>query len=231
MSKTVIFHVGIHKTGTTSIQAYLGDNRERLKALGIDFYDGLHIRDNHVELHVAAMRASRHSPFKLDHDLVIDHNYFNRIRARVHGFADRSNARQLLFSAEGLSYLRHTDEMERLKSIVPSDDIRIVFYIRDRSVFLSSYRRELTRHTLPTVIDRDSFAYVAKDTWLIDFESRIGAFRAAFGDDRVTVVDYDTAMRTSGNVIPSFLEVLGVSDAFTCTSWKNVFMNRSRVAG
>lgn len=226
MRRQFVLHVGIHKTGSTSIQSFLNANRERLRACDIDFYEGHHIASNHVELHAAAMREDRSSPFKLDNDLTVDAAYRSATAARLNDQLARSTSPRILFSAEGLSYLRHPDEMARLKALLPGDDIRIIFYVRDRNTFLSSYRGEMERHRLPAVIDRDSFAYVADDSWLADFNTRIDAFRSAFGRASVTVVDYDREMRRTGNIIPSFLRSIGVEGAFEQDSWSDIFKNR-----
>lgn len=231
MRKTFILHVGVHKTGTTSIQSFLAANRARLRALDIDVYAGYHLADNHVELHTATMREDRQSPFKLDHGLVVDTAYRAAMAARIQEHIARSPCSRILFSAEGLSYLRHIDEIERLKDLLPPGDIRIIIYTRDRAGFLASYRREMERHQRPANIGRDSFAYVADDTWLVDFEQRIAIFATAFGRANVTVLDYDAQMREAGNVIPSFLNALGVGAAFDRSDWNDIFENRRSVAG
>lgn len=59
-----IVHIGTHKTGTTSIQNFLWQRREWLRDHGYAFYQGMHIGDNHAELHASAMRAHRNSPFR-----------------------------------------------------------------------------------------------------------------------------------------------------------------------
>ena len=35
MFDKIILHVGLHKTGTTSLQSYFGKNRKELKSLGV----------------------------------------------------------------------------------------------------------------------------------------------------------------------------------------------------
>src|SRR5579859_8251733 len=186
-----IVHIGIHKTGTTSIQMFLETFKDRLKASGIHFYSGLYTASNHVELHAAAMRANRMSPFKMDNHLVIDEAFRARVRDRISQSIAESSCRCHLFSAEGLSYLRFEDEMDRLKSMLPGGSIEIIVYLREPADFLASYRTQMHRHKLPDHIDRDSFAYVADDTWLVDFASRIANFKQAFGPQNVTVLDYD----------------------------------------
>lgn len=81
---------------------------------------------------------------------------------------------------------------------------------------------------LPLSSERDSFAYMGHDSWLVDFESRLAAFRKAFGIKNVVAVDYDRELRTNGNVIPSFLNILGVERHFNANVWRGVFVNRSQ---
>ncbi len=81
--KRIVIHIGIHKTGSTSIQNFLWEHRAVLRELSVDFYFGAYNPRNHVELHAATMRADRSSPFKLARALQVDEAFRNRIRERV----------------------------------------------------------------------------------------------------------------------------------------------------
>jgi hypothetical protein len=204
-----IVHIGFHKTGTTSIQAFLNDNRAALATEGIAFYQGRHIPGNHVELHVGAMRDERTSPFKLMLGGVPP-RYGKTVAAEIANFRNDTDAHTILFSAEGLSYLRYPDEMNALRSLIGIDDITIVAYLREAGSWIESYKVQIAKHPRPDVIGKDSFAYVERDSWLLDFPTRIAAFEAAFGKENVSVLDYDSTYRRDGNVIPSFLDAIGV---------------------
>jgi len=229
--KRIVIHVGIHKTGSTSIQEFLRTHREALRTLNVDFFSGAHLPSNHVELHVAAMRLERASPFKMSAGIVVDEVYRQNVQARVRQYITQSNCRCIVFSAEGLSYLRYEDEMNRLKAMIPTGRIEIIMYLRNAAGFLASYQREMTKHTLPAIIESDSFAYTGKDSWLVDYESRLAGFRNAFGAQNVIALDYDHELRTAGNVIPSFLNVLGVADHFHVQDWSGFFLNRTPGVG
>jgi hypothetical protein len=181
--------------------------------------------DNHVELHAAAMRTERMSPFKTKTGLMPDDAFRLRVRERIQTFASRSQGRSIVFSAEGLSYLRYADEMDRLRVLLPDGDIQIVMYRRKKSDFLASYTAEMTKHKVPEPVDRDSFAYIGEDSWLLHFKDRIQRFRVAFQAVNVHVIDYDDEIRRCGNVIPSFLRLLGVEEAFSLKDWSTVFLN------
>jgi hypothetical protein len=135
----------------------------------------------------------------------VDADFRRAVKERVREFVEGSACPCIVFSAEGLSYLRHEDELERLREMFATESVEIIMYVRDPHRFLESYTRELTKHARPGVIDMDSFAYIEPDTWLVDFKSRVSAYRQAFGPQSVMVLDYDIETRESGNVIPSFL--------------------------
>jgi hypothetical protein len=229
----VVFHAGLHKTGTTSIQEFLHANRHGLRDLDVDFYTGIYITSNHVELHAAAMRFERQSGFKQRSGLVVDEAFRSRITNHIRQYISGSSCRRVVFSNEGLSMLRYPDEMDNLKRMVPSGVIEIVLYVRDPEAFLKSYSRQLRKNplTLPATIDKESFAYTEPDSWLVDFDNRIGRFRDAFGAENVTVVDYDRELRVEGNVIPSFLRIIGVAPTFGESQWRSLFLNRSSGGG
>jgi len=227
--KRIVIHVGVHKTGSTSIQEFLRAHRTTLHELGTDFYLGVHFPSNHVELHTATMRVDRASPFKLDRDLRVDEAYRQQVKERVSTYVRNTTCQCVVFSAEGLSYLRYQDEMERLKAMFPEGRIEIVMYIRDARSFLASYRKEMKKHVMPEVIDKDSFAYTGEDSWLVDFDSRLSAFRGTFGAQNVRSLDYDEELRSARNIIPSFLRVLEIETYFQPQDWRGFFLNRTAV--
>jgi GT2 family glycosyltransferase len=173
------------------------------------------------------MRRERTSPWKLGVGLEVDGTFREAVQQRVHQYIAESHCGCIVFSAEGLSYLRYEDEMNRLRTLIPEGRIEIVVYVREPASFLASYKRELKKHVVPVVIDEDSFAYTGDDSWLSDFDKRIDGFRDAFGGQNVIVIDYDHELRTFGNVIPSFLRVLGVESHFSSADWSSFFLNRT----
>lgn len=227
-----ILHIGFHKTGTTSIQAFLQRNNAVLQKNGVDFYQGMVFPENHVELHAASMRPERQSGYKNRTGLVIDASYIERVRQRVMQFVADSAARRLVFSNEGLSLLRYVDELEMLKSVFPAGNFKVVAYLRNVADYLRSYTAQLHKNpeTLPKVIDKDSFAYTEANTWLGDYAARLEPFRQVFGASNVLVQDYDQAMEADGNVIPSFLHLLDLQKAFDPKDWQSSFLNRTQRA-
>ena len=221
-----ILHIGLHKTGSTSIQHFLRANRGRLKSLGIDFYGGCHIDENHVELRAATMRPGRSSTFRLTSGIACDEAYAATTAARIRSFVSASSARAVLFSSEGLSLLRYEDEVRRLASML-APEVQLIVYVRDKADYLRSHAGQLRKLGIPFSDDPDSHAYFGPDTWLADYEQRLAPYRRTFGSKNLTVIDYDEALRNDGSVIPSFLSAIGVRDAFGPDTWRDIHLNRS----
>jgi len=228
MSKksSCIVHIGLHKTGTTSIQHFLRENRNRLQGLGFCFYHGLHIDENHVELHAATMRPDRTSTFRMKSDLVFDDSYLKATCKRVNAFFDQIENATAVFSAEGLSLLRYVDEVEKLASIMPAD-VKIIAYLRNPEDYLRSHANQLSKAGITGITDKTSHAYMQSDTWMIDYELRLEAYRTTFGQDNVIVVDYDEACARDSNVIPSFLRLLNLENEFSEKDWQGIRRNQS----
>lgn len=232
MVEHAILHIGLHKTGTTSIQAFLQRKREGLLARDIDVYRGLYHPGNHFELHAAALRRERMSPFKARRNVVMDDAACESIRDRVRGFLDRTHSTKVVFSGEGMCYLRYDDEFERLAQLVPARRIQIVMCVREAGAWLKSYDKEMRKHPLTTPVtdDKDSCWYLGPDSWLADIEGRVENFRRFFGSDNVTVFRYEQALQEFGNVIPGFLRTIGLRPRFGEKVWNGLFKNRSSSA-
>lgn len=221
-----ILHIGLHKTGSTSIQSFLQRNRERLSKLGVCFYRGSHIDQNHVELHAATMRDDRSSTFKMKSEIVFDDKYKNNTSDRIRKFLQCVGDDTALFSAEGLSLLRYVDETKRLATMLPAN-VRIAAYQRNPADYLKSHKAQLERAGITGVTDKNSNAYMGADTWLIDYKLRLQAFETTFGKNNIHIVDYDEVCAHDGNVIPSFLRLLELEKEFAPEDWQYLRLNQS----
>jgi hypothetical protein len=225
--KQVFIHIGTQKTGTTSIQNYMYDNRDfHTYNFGVSFYNGIHSPKNHAELHASAMRKDRSSPFKLSSKIDFGEAYKNKVKNNVRSFLDETNANKIVFSAEGLSYLRHSDEILYLKHLFEDSEVYIIVYFREKSSFLHSYGEQFkkTKYTLSK--DVSSFAYVEDDTWLIKYEELISIYGSHFGRDRLIIFNYEDCLEKDKSVVPSFLRTIGVpfKMAEVVSYWDNISM-------
>ena len=211
--KTLYLHVGTHKTGTTSFQQFLFDQRGYLARNGIC---------PHIEAGAPSTQAGNSLAFA---------HYFVRSslntvvraasKAHVHGLADflrfvRAFRRQFkkcpapgyLVSAETLCFLRTWPERMKLRFLARALNARIVPFIvfRNDRDWRASWQHQL--ETVPfvrSIMNDPKFTMI--DDWYFDkdailkFWSRVGEVR---------VVDYDEATKTDGDIVRALLECLGV---------------------
>jgi len=210
-------HIGTHRTGSTSIQRWLADHREWLAARGYAVYEGLHIPANHVELYLAAMRRNRDSFAKQSfRGWSFGADYRALVSRRVREHLALHPARQGVFTTEGLSLLRHEDELDALQNVLGEAAARtsILLFLRNRQDYLNSYRTQLASQPgrIPAT-DYWSALYVEDDTWLTDYDQLVAAYARTFGGHNVTVIDFDKEVAVHGSVLPSFLAWLGIPQA------------------
>jgi hypothetical protein len=234
LKKQLIVHVGTHKTGSTSLQRFLLDHALDVSRKGVEVYRGEFRDANHIELHLAAMRGERDSFAKLGicKHVTIDAGYRRHVSDRVQAFIGSCHEPRIVFTSEDLCWLRHDDEIDRLRTIlgVGHGEVKVVLYLRNKLDFLRSYTAQI--HKVPGRMpsnDRSSTLYVEPDSWLVDYDALVATYQRGFGAGNVAVINYDHEMRTVGNVIPSFLKVLGL-DAADELDFSSYFLNTTNPA-
>jgi len=191
MSKQIILHIGTHKTGTTSLQAALGANRDQLKKQGADYYQGVFTPNNHSELFLSTLRDGVDTFAGLKHPVDDKQDFYEKTRANVATFLGNSGSEKFIFSSEGLSYLRTEAECLQLKDLFPNEDLqfKIIVVLRNKDDFLASYKAQIVKNPeRKESSDPRSGFYVEDDTWLVDFETMIQAYRSVFST--VTIIPY-----------------------------------------
>lgn len=215
--RRLVIHIGTHKTGSSSLQHWLGSIRPQLAEKGLAYFRGAHEPDNHVELFAVPMRTEREAFARQKYGITGSAEEFVQLQAALRAF-DLANAqRDLVFSCEGLSLLRHDDELERFKALVCHSEREpvIVLVLRDKSAFLASFRKQILKHHDRSLSDDPtSINYVEPDSWLADFDAIKAIWARHFGAEALQVVDYDAAMRACGDALPAVLEAIGIPEPF-----------------
>lgn len=175
----IIVHIGLHKTGTTSIQFSLAENRGKLLDQGI-----LYPR-------AAAVEAGGHL------NLVWEATQSWKFTAGAGGLAEliaearSSDAEVVLISAESLSgYSKSQAPLEIIGTIQRelNADIEVVCTIRPQFVMLDS----LYAQNASTGYTRKSFEDYATEVMnrqLLDFEFLLGRWFERFGEVRIIAVE------------------------------------------
>jgi hypothetical protein len=200
-----ILHVGVHRTGTTSIQRFL---REHLGAPGFPF--GHMEPDLHFEIGLYGARPERVNREYLE--ATYDVPTPPDIERMVRGWIDAARAAgsNLVLSSETISYLRFADEIDRVVDLFEgagADDIEVIFVQRDPASFLESYRLAMAVVEHRGLDNLSDITEISEDSWLVDYEARIALWERRC---RVHVFDLETAVAEEGSIIPSVARVVGI---------------------
>jgi hypothetical protein len=198
MSKQLLLHVGLPKTGSTALQAWCSINRHKLLRHGINYPAGDTITpgvEKHQFLVGGLMRCD-----------------LRKMREAI----DASNAPKILFSTEGLTnhvYDFSESSLALFRSIVAEHSVRLFIVLRDPSSWTRSYYKQavinppLTEYDYATPLDLESFASLPRTKRLTETTKLIEDLLKYFGSDDIAVGRYES------NWPGSFADFLGVPDS------------------
>lgn len=189
--RRVVIHIGTHKTGSTSLQALLHNNRREMKRQGLEYYEGTRSKKNHYDLNLAVMRPGVETFANFNRGEVDQNKLYNEVREKIGDQMRRSTAHTFVCSNEDLSYLRTKQECERLKSLFTEQNIKfkILLVLRNKEDFLRSYKNQLLKDPRRSPSsNKKSGLYIESDSWLLDFDELQSAYKSVFSD--VVTIDY-----------------------------------------
>jgi len=199
----VALHIGTHKTGTTSFQATLASATDSLKRFGVHVF---HSQVSDIsgwapELPLLTLRTDLNVPLRC---MYPDSTLASMQSAMRHHVSDqmRASERLVVASHEALSFVRTSQEVERLVSILGDRTCNVVVVLREPDSFLRSWKGQLARMGYPTTSPYpDSYMNTDASSWMVDWDSLIRAYEAVLGPQSVTVIDYDLAVRNHGTIV------------------------------
>ena len=203
----VVLHIGLCKTGTTSIQHCLRDHEELLAEHGVRFPRGWLLLNNHFELPLTLMRLDRMSVARSRADEWRDGAWRWNVLGQIVDDLLAHRDEVTVLSAEALSLFRYDDELEGLGAIV--GDAEVVAYLRRPGEFLASLAGHYAKADMPGLSDDpEAFNYLGPDSWRADYDKLLALWRRHFST--VSTISYDGVSARDGSVVPSFFRRLGV---------------------
>jgi hypothetical protein len=206
--KELVIHIGIHKTGSTSIQNALfnKDNSHILKAHSIEYLESL--GENHSYAIIKLL--------SLDNLKNIE-NYFkiNRFPKSVSKLFRYKYGDVLIISGEEISQL-DDKQLFFLKKLVykfiQPKKIKIVCYMRYPLSFMISALQEMIK---------SGQINLYKDSFLNDLKSQLSASNYQkiyerivniFGEDYIEIRSFEKAIKHKFGIVGDFLHILGVNN-------------------
>ena len=169
-----------------------------------------------IEFPILAVRPeldlpSRNGPGRGWDKLEIKREMREHIRSQLDG-------QDLIISAEGLSFIRSAEEVDRLRELLDPYELDFIVVQRDRADFLRSYVQWMKKSNFKPSADPESCRYVETDSWILDFD----IFPKLFPG--IKIIDYRQAMNDRGSIIPAIMEGLG-TDPSTLPEWSDYKLN------
>lgn len=197
--RRVLLHVGVNKTGTSSLQDFLAKNPDRLAAAGWRYPQ-------------AGRDAAAHHPFA--HALRLrDLERLGRFRSEL--LSEIGPDENVVMSSEAMPDVPHTDLM---RDFFKGFEVSVVGYVREHVAHYASWYQQDVQMGFSTC-SFPHYVMLNHRPFTPIFERWI----AAFGKRNVSCFHYDRRELASGDIVVDFMRHLGVKDirGWDRTPWEN----------
>lgn len=204
--RNLYLHFGMHKTGSTSIQHFLFDNRADL--LRHRWYypcEGSYYFHGERSQSFLAHAVLDRRPDYLRHEQVLNQgNCLAELRRDV----SASGSQNILISSEHFSSATTSDEWRKIhEALSPlADTVRIVIYLRRQDTVAEASWGQDVKLGLETA-SFDDF-YLRKGGR--NYFSLLGSMADVFGQSNITVRPFERPQLHHGDVVLDFLEQIGL---------------------
>jgi hypothetical protein len=224
-----LLHIGVEKTGSTSIQITLSRNRPKLAAMGI-LYPQAFGEKNHVKAYAFASEDEvdeLKSPFGLDGPAEVD-RFREMLKNQLAQEIAAKRPRQIIISNEHCSSrLLKKSEIERLAALLHQHcaSVKVVAYVRRQGDALrSAYSTYIKTGGTEPFLPPDQEEIVRK----YDYEAILGRWAEVFGAENVEVRVFSRDTLASGDVVADFLTRIDLDpDQFTLVRERNKSLGRA----
>lgn len=210
--ETVVLHIGRHKTGTSSIQATLKANRERLAERGVYYPACLPANHSGFFVNAFAPNPAKHHNNTRDNrtraeiDRIVE-GYMAELRRELDGFEGHT----AIFSAEDASTVLVPRGINRIRNtfdrLCNPGRFKVVLYtrhpisfahsaiqqnVKGNGMYLDEARR---RHVVPTARR---------------YREIVEAYRKVFGPEALVLRSFEAAVKTEGGLFADFMAAAGL---------------------
>lgn len=188
-------HIGVHKTGSTTLQRFFRLNAGVLAEAGVLYPDIGILQSGHHEI----AHAARHGEFTTG------------VIAELSAFAKANRDATGLISTEALDVLRRRP-IKRLVASLKPHEAKVVVYVRDFTRLVPSKYSQLTKSG-ENVADFDAFFERVVRHEMAKAAQPIERWASIVGWENVRIRALDPGSLVGGELIPDALDALGLDQA------------------
>ena len=202
MKKPELFiHVGIHKTGTTSIQHFFHRNYNELLKKGVLYPKSLRKIENGL-VHFAHHDFAWSFGFSGNDSRLDNKSDFSK---RLMNEFIRTNSKCIFISSEAFEYVHSKNSLEKLKKEFKDFDVKIIMYIRRQDKLLQSVYKQRVKTGFTVEFNK----FFRKSNF--NYEEKISFWEQFFGQENIIIKLFDDP-EIKSNLIGNLLNDLGVDD-------------------
>lgn len=209
MTRTLYLHIGTHRTATSSLQAYLYDNRPRLRRQGF-------LYPFNVRRHVALMDR-----------LFAGHTTPERVASRINALADkRGGIHSAILSDEDICSRPDLSLLARFREHF---DVKVLYCLRRQDLWLESWHLQNIKWQWNPELShmgwRDFLAGRERFHW-IRYDAYMRHLEDVFGSENVIPYVYEKGQMPEGPMA-AFCDRIGLTDRSDFTEPRHMNASRS----
>ena len=219
----VYIHIGTQKTGSSSIQHFLTNNRSLLKKHNIIYPDFNEVTSSYLASFFGFGSKQELINFNKTQNKE-QQNIF--VDERMTKIADKGY--DIIISAEAFSsvwFPNVKDRLNEIKTFFKDKNVKIICYLRRQDYYLESSYNQVVKAgyfsgTIQEYINR------RKDLGNCDLYSLISLYSKVFGKSNILVKTFEPKIQSEEKIFKDLLEIIGISE-FNEFKLPKIKVNRS----
>ncbi len=216
IGQKAVLHIGIEKTGTTSIQEFLHLNRKLLQVQSINFPSFLGTR-NHLKLAAFCMNDDNITQFAKQNsiDTPQQKKEWNKSLEKKFSNEIKQISKQVstvIFSSEHFaSYLKSQNEILRLKDFLSTFfyQFQVIIYIRRQDLIACSMAGTMAKAGIENGIATGN-NIIRKQYY--NFDKTLKKWSLAFGKENICLRVFEESKLLQGDLILDFMHAAGIKN-------------------
>ncbi|SBT18948.1 hypothetical protein MGA5115_03109 [Marinomonas gallaica] len=205
MSNTLVIHVGVPKTGSTSIQKFLFENRGVLKKMGLEYHETHSVDRFNPDYWAHHLLAHKWGGWMNPKDYPISPDKAWDVLKNDLSFGEN---RTVLISSERFSDILSGPSSEKvfefIKATLPNVNIKIMAYLRNQVSLVESFYKQQVKVGM-SVLPLKDYLEIQTPDFLNYYEFFKGCSHF-IGKDNIIFRSYENDILSNSNIICSFLK-------------------------